>query len=487
MKRSNASAGCTGSVKTTNAQGTVVNQNLYTAGDDVYLSGSNFPGGASFSYTIEQTNGSAVGPSGSFSADAGGDFLRRVWTGASGSGVFKVEVTYTPAGRSQPCKKSDNFHIRASQPTSPPAVVTTPPAVTTQPPAVTTPPPATTQAVGDVFSCRASAARVRTSSPLPALLIEPVVANDPDVPCLSASKATLAPTSIGPITAAVLSADTAVSAAGATASARVADAGLDLSGPSTVALPLLPPLQLPGLLPVKVTLATLNSSAAYTCQNGQPAASGSSQVLGLRLQVLGLDVPINLPDPGAPVDIDLGGLLTVHLNQQVVTADTITQRAVSITSALLGIEVALAESIADISGNPCGAGAAVVVTPVPTPTVTVPVVIAAVPGTARLTGAPPPGATVAGPFTANVVGRQVATVRFTLDGKPLSGPSPTSARVTPGALTPGRHTLRARVTFTRASGTPPRTLTRTFRTPARETANGGGANNGGAAQPRFTG
>jgi len=354
--------------------------------------------------------------------------------------------------------------------------------------------PALSAGPAPAFSCRASGARVATSSPLPTILLEPVVANAPNAPCATDSKATVAPLALGPVTAAVLSADTTLSATAATASSRVADAGLDLSSPSTVALPLLPPLQLPGLLPVTLGLATLNSTAGYTCQNGQPVATGSSEVVGLSLKALGLSVPINIPNPSQPVDIDLGALLTVHLNQQVVTPTTLTQRALYITSPALGIEVALGESTVDIAGNPCGAAALAGTPTPPTPPLVIPVTITALPGTARLLGVPRPGGLATGPFTARVVGRQIASVRFTLDGKPVPGAGPLSARIASGSLPNGTHALRARVTFTTASKTPARTLGSTFRT-RKATANSGnggmgGAGTGGGApapSPRFTG
>jgi hypothetical protein len=336
---------------------------------------------------------------------------------------------------------------------------------------------ASAQTTGPSFSCRASAVRLATGAPLPTLLVEPVVANAPDVPCVAASQSTVPPTVIGPLAAGALSATTTTGPAGATASTRVADLGLDLGTASTLALPLLPPVQLPSLLPVALRLGLINSTAGYSCQNGQPVPSGASEVVGLALSVLGLNVPINLPNPSQPVDLDLG-ILTIHLNQQVVTANTIMQRAVYINAPGLGIELAVAESRADISGNPCGPAAVVPPAVVPTPPIRIDVPVAGRPtGVAGLVGAPAAGSCSRRPFTLRVRGRGIATVAFTVGGRPLAG-SGASVRVDPARFSIGAHRLLARVTFTAASRTPARTLATTFRRCAAAEP---------AASPRFTG
>jgi uncharacterized repeat protein (TIGR01451 family) len=98
-------------------------------------------------------------------------------------------------------------------------------------------------------------------------------------------------------------------------------------------------------------------------------------------------------------------------------------------------------------------------------------------GRARLRG---PSGCVDTAFRARVRGRSIASVRFYVDGrlvKRFSGRRASyTIKVKPRGLGFGRHRVVARVTFTRASGTAPRTLRLTFRRCSQ-----------GAIAPRFTG
>lgn len=98
-------------------------------------------------------------------------------------------------------------------------------------------------------------------------------------------------------------------------------------------------------------------------------------------------------------------------------------------------------------------------------------------GRARMRG--PSGCTKTA-FRARVSGRQIASVRFFVDGKLVKKFTTTKSRysiaVKPGRLGFGRHTVVAKVTFLAEAQTSPRTLRLTFRRCAKQ-----------AVAPRFTG
>ena len=84
------------------------------------------------------------------------------------------------------------------------------------------------------------------------------------------------------------------------------------------------------------------------------------------------------------------------------------------------------------------------------------------------------------PFRATVRGRSIRRVRFSLDGRRLRRSSSRfSVRIRPDRLRPGRHRLAARVSFTDASRTRPRTLRSRFSVCTRPADR--------RATPRFTG
>lgn len=185
---------------------------------------------------------------------------------------------------------------------------------------------ASAQAAGN-FTCRASA--LRAELPTGTTLLEPVASNRPNDPCVSDSDGLLSLNAnvlgIG-IRTAALQSSTSATPTGATSKASVLDARISQ------------------LLGTSVRITVARSEASVSCVNGSPAFSSSSEVVGLTVN--GAPVVVT----GAPNQSVLGGLLI--LNQRIVTADRITRRAAVVTLGGL-LRVVVAESIADVSGNPC--------------------------------------------------------------------------------------------------------------------------------------
>jgi hypothetical protein len=181
----------------------------------------------------------------------------------------------------------------------------------------------------DTFSCRASTARVATLG----LTLEPFVANRADKPCRDDSASLIAPTTIGPVSAAVINARTDSNpggAPGANAETQAAGAGIALAG-----------------LPV-ITADVLHTKASARCVNGQPAFSDSSVVANVRIGGL----LVNVPNGNAIVTRSVLGLATLYINERVVSSSRVTRRALRLRT-ILGTEVVLAESTANREGNPC--------------------------------------------------------------------------------------------------------------------------------------
>src|SRR5205085_9522366 len=204
----------------------------------------------------------------------------------------------------------------------------------------------------------------------------------------------------------------------------------------------------PTLLPLTIAVEGINAQASYFCQGTTLAFAGSSQVVGLTINGL----KINIPDPTAPLDVDLGDILTVHLNQTVVTKTgdltEVTKRAAFIESKLLATQIALGEARAGVAGNPC-AGNGVV--PVPGPgtvtTITVPVPSGSIAG---ISPGIVPGACATKPFTVTVRGRGIARTVFSIDGKTVAvvGKNNTpSFQLNPAQVAIGLHKVRAVSTF----------------------------------------
>jgi len=284
-------------------------------------------------------------------------------------------------------------------------------------------------AAGDRFSCRASAARVILLGGAP---LEPVLANGADDPCVTETHSGTPPAASGVVSLGTAQAAT-IGAGQGSASADIADVGINLG---------------PSLLPLNIGLTGVKAEASYSCQNGGLVFAGSSQVVGVNINGLAL----NIPDPSQPVDVDLGDILTLHLNQTVVTTKgdltEVTKRAAFIESKLLATQIVLGEAIAGVAGNPCGAGGA----PTVPNTGAVTVIKVPVPS-GSIAGLSPgivPGACATKPFIVTVRGRGIARTVFTVDGKVVKRVGRTntpSVALDPAKVVIGLHRVRAVTTF----------------------------------------
>jgi hypothetical protein len=201
-----------------------------------------------------------------------------------------------------------------------------------------TPATAAPRVGGADFSCRASAIRVVTKIPA-ALTVEPFVANAPDAPCVAEEAGLIDPTTVGPVTADVVSATTSLTPANL-ASAPPAN-GDNATARASVTNPA---IALPGLA---ISAAVLTATASYTCQNGVPVPGGAPVVTNLVINGTTVAVP-----PG-PLTIPLGPLGSLELNQTVQEPNRITTRAFNLTTP--AVDIVIAEATADLSGNPCAA------------------------------------------------------------------------------------------------------------------------------------
>jgi Ca2+-binding RTX toxin-like protein len=169
------------------------------------------------------------------------------------------------------------------------------------------------------FGCRASVNAVRPSLGLPA--VEPYVANRPETPCVTdstgAGQGTTGPTAegsvatAGPGAAYTYSSSSAPQttggvAPGVTALASV-DGGTIDSGTNSVVLP-----------------GPAQAQATYRCANGQTVPSASSNVSAVTIN----GKTTTPSSPGAQQTTQLGGGSYVTINQQVQTANTLTERLV---------------------------------------------------------------------------------------------------------------------------------------------------------------
>jgi hypothetical protein len=280
-------------------------------------------------------------------------------------------------------------------------------------------PPAAGAATGS-FTCQASAARVSLTG---APTLDPFVANAGNSPCVAEQRALVSPTTVGPLTIQALTVNTGVDQNGATARARVTSPALGQ--------------------PLPLSADVLDASVTYTCVNGRPEASSTSTVVGL----VAAAQTFAVPPGGAPLTVPLGPLGTLDVNKTLTSGNTLTRQALSLTTPLG--TVVISEASVGFTGNPCAAAPSTPSRPA-TPS----------PGTARLTTKPNVrgiGRCVRGSFRAIVTGRHIRSVTFRRDGHKLAtdGKKPFTTLVRAHA---GRHRLTARVTFTAASGTSPRTL-----------------------------
>jgi hypothetical protein len=192
----------------------------------------------------------------------------------------------------------------------------------------------------------------------------------------------------------------------------------------------------------------VQAAASYSCHNGGLVFAGSSQVVGVNINGLAL----NIPDPSQPIDVDLGDILTLHLNQTVVTTKgdltEVTKRAAFVESKLLATQIVLGEAVAGVAGNPCGAGGA------PTVPNTGAVTVIKVPvASGSIAGLSPgivPGACATKPFIVTVRGRGIARTVFSVDGKVVKRVGRTntpSVALDPAKVAIGLHKVRAVTTF----------------------------------------
>ncbi len=196
------------------------------------------------------------------------------------------------------------------------------------------------RAGGSDFSCRASALRVALGGQS---ILEPIVANGPDAPCVDDSAAILMPTDVGPVRVDAANATTAVNpdnlAAAPAANGDSARADASVTNPV---------ITLPGLV---VTATVLSATASYTCQNGQPVPASSSVVTNLAVN----GQAITVPQDNAPMTVDVGPLASLLLNQTVQVPGRITRRALELRVPTDGsvADVVIGEATADFKGNPC--------------------------------------------------------------------------------------------------------------------------------------
>jgi len=278
-------------------------------------------------------------------------------------------------------------------------------------------------APGDAFACRASAASIALLGGAP---LEPVVANNQQDPCRSEDKSNGDPTEAGTASVGALQAQTVATDDGVVASARAADLVVNLGG-------------------VLVGVEGINAEAAYSCAMGTPVGRSSSTVA--KVTILGGEV--NLPDPSKPAKIDLGAVLTIHLNKRTVVGSRIVQQAVVIESKLLNTTIVLAEVAVDSKGQ-CPTGSGTPTTPQSTAGQTI---FLPSPYVAGLnTGGIVPGACVSGTRTIRVRGRGIKQVQFILDGKrvkTVNGKQDASFTLDPDTLSVGSHRLKAVVVYQR--------------------------------------
>jgi hypothetical protein len=305
--------------------------------------------------------------------------------------------------------------------------------------------PAQAQSSAGAFSCRASGARVTTPAIGPLVtpvLVEPFVANAAGSPCSTDDARVLTPTTVADaVTVNVVDVTTKQPPATPAAEGQGAVASASVTRPA---------INLPGLT---IAAAVLEAEATATCRSGAPRLASSGRVVSLTVNGQTQDVP-----PDENVELPLGPLGSLVLNQvDTSTPGTLIRRALYLQTPVATI--AIAEARVATTGTACASSGAK-----PGSGVLPGAVRGGGTGRARLVVTPGASASrisagrcVNGSFRAAVQGRRITRVVFSLDGRTLKtdGRAPFNVNV-PAAV--GRHQLRARVTFTRASGTRARLL-----------------------------
>jgi hypothetical protein len=190
------------------------------------------------------------------------------------------------------------------------------------------------------FDCRASLARVDLGN---ATVVEPVVANKPDFPCvqdtqgvqsLQIPSGTTGIVTIGPAQA--------ITATSATESTILGPLPSGVAAVTAIDGVTIPSAQITVVGPIQ-------DEAGYVCSaTGLPVpfASSTLNVIKIGTQT------ISLSAPGVPSTIPLGPLGYVKVNEQITTATSITERILDVHLNGIG-DVIVGEAAASISGNPC--------------------------------------------------------------------------------------------------------------------------------------
>lgn len=175
------------------------------------------------------------------------------------------------------------------------------------------------------FSCRASG--VRLTSPI--FNSEPIVSNKQQIPCEDDTDRLALVTLSVLFRAAVIDTATDAQPGGSAATASATTAVVRLGG-------------------AVITADVLLTTATASCQNGAPAFTGSSAVSNLTIN----GQKITVVDQ--PVVIPANPLVVVAINERTTSADgtTFTVRALRVTSALLGTEIVVSESVVDVRNCP---------------------------------------------------------------------------------------------------------------------------------------
>lgn len=179
--------------------------------------------------------------------------------------------------------------------------------------------------------------RVAGEGLLNGVLIEPIVANRAEDPCVSSTAGVLnsQQSVINEDTLKVdlklLYADTVVQKNSATSEAGVALLRVEVLGHV-------------------IEAQILTAEAAASCRSGRAELSSESVVVGLRVDGLEVDVARGQDHDDVVIPLDVGIL---HLNETIFGSDKITQRALWLDTSLVG-DVIVAEAVADFHNNPCG-------------------------------------------------------------------------------------------------------------------------------------
>jgi hypothetical protein len=189
------------------------------------------------------------------------------------------------------------------------------------------------------FGCRASTLRVAL---LNTEITEPTIANPNTTPCktdtagastVSVTVTGTAPVVAGPVGAFTYSSfsTTGATAPGATSVAAVQ--GVTLPNPSGGEIVVAGPIQ---------------TSASYSCSDNKLVASGTSTLNVIYINGVATPVPT-----GSPTTIQLGGGSYISINEQIVTSNSLTERALDVHLAGLADVVVAEAKVTQSTSDPC--------------------------------------------------------------------------------------------------------------------------------------